>query len=227
MKKYNIENIEEKEGFQNTLIQGKLDIYITKINGSYSWWNPEKQTNIKERLIKGEKLLKKKVKIPKTILSFNNTLIRPKINEEPIEDKEFIIKIAKTIATIHSIPIPENKEYIGDARLNTQLKILDKYFNINNLKKNIPIERDNVLLHGDCHEGNFIFNKEIYVLDLEELAYGQREIDIAQFIDRKFIKDHKKLFIDTYEEYSGVKLYNLDYFCELQKFRFKLYSKLI
>lgn len=226
MKKYNIEKIEELESFQHRLIEGKLDVYITKIEGTYSWWNPEEETNIKERLIKGEKLLKQKVKIPKTILSFNNTLIRPKITEEPIEDEDFIIKIAKTVAIIHSIPIPENKEHIGDARLDTQLKVLDKYFNINKLKKNIPKERQNVLLHGDCHEGNFIFNKDIYVLDLEELAYGQREIDVAEIIDSPFLKNHKKLFIDTYEHYSGVKLYNLDFFCELQKYRFKLYSKI-
>lgn len=226
MKKYNIEEIEEFEGFQNKIIKGKLDIYITKIEGVFSWWNPEEQTDIKERLMKGEELMKNYVNIPKTILMFNNTLIRVRIIEEPIDNKTFIIELAKTLTIIHSIPIPENKEHLGDARLDTQLKVLDKYFNIDYLKKNIPKERENVLLHGDCHKGNFIFNKEIYVLDLEELAYGQREVDIAEIIDTPFLKNHKKLFIDTYEHYSGVKLYNLEFFCELQKYRFKLYSKL-
>lgn len=225
MKKYNIEKVEEIDSFQNKLIEGKLDIFITKIDGTYSWWNPEQQTNIKERLIKGENLIKDYVNVPKTILRFNNTLIRPKINEEYIDNEKFIVEIAKTLSIIHSIPIPKNKDFIGDARISTQIKVLDKYFNIDKLKKNIPKEGTPVLLHGDCHEGNFIFNKDIYVLDLEELAYGPREVDIAEIIDSKNIKNHKQLFIDTYEDYSGVKLNNLDFFSKLQKYRFNLYTK--
>ena len=137
-----------------------------------------------------------------------------------------MIELAKTISIIHSIPLPKNTDFIGDARINTQIKVLDKYFNIDKLKQNIPKERENVLLHGDCHEGNFIFNKTIYVLDLEELAYGPREVDLAEIIESPLLKKHKKLFIKSYEHYSGFKLCNLDFFCQLQNYRFKLFSKL-
>ena len=68
--------------------------------------------------------------------------------------------------------------------------------------------------------------KEIYVLDLEEIAYGPREVDIAEVIDSENIKNNKELFINTYEHYSGVKLNNLDFFCKLQKYRFNIYSKI-
>lgn len=226
MKKYDIQKIEEIDSFQNTITKGKLDIYITKIDGTYSWWNPEHKTNIKERVIKGEELIKRHVNIPKTILKFDNTLIRPKIIEQCIDNETYVIELAKTISIIHSIPLPKNTDFIGDARINTQIKVLDKYFNIDKLKKNIPKERENVLLHGDCHEGNFIFNKTIYVLDLEELAYGPREVDIAEIIESPLLKKHKKLFIKSYEHYSGFKLCNLDFFCQLQNYRFKLFSKL-
>jgi thiamine kinase-like enzyme len=121
-----------------------------------------------------------------------------------------VIKVAKIIKKLHSIPVNIKTIFNPIIKYQDYLsKIKDLPFEINNYHKLISLfsEYDNnskkILCHNDIVKGNLLFNdNQVYLIDYEFAALNNPIFDLASFISENNIEDEKLqlTFLSTYFE---------------------------
>jgi len=103
------------------------------------------------------------------------------------------------------------------------IEVIEKVEAIANQSKNIE-ERSGVVIHGDCHPGNFLSDGQniTAVLDWEDSAIGDPRIDVAHMhrcLRHTGSYDLAELFLRTYQNNADFDLGPLEFWVELWRLR--------
>ena len=206
--------------------------------GDMSWWTFE-NTNIMDRELEMYRICtKNNIYVPK-IYNINKThksVNIKKINgknlidhfEENIDSihilSDIVIQVANIIYKLHSIKIDHNIKLNFMTFSNyydlicNKINKFDKdntYTNELLKYKNLIVDNDFVISHGDFHAGNLIIDKtnNLYLIDFEESCIASRYTDIVSFIrclkcivPKRQFNILKNTFINTYESISKINL---------------------
>ena len=145
--------------------------------------------------------------------------------------------LAELLARLHCTPIGEQDAIqLPDVSLSKLLariaswadesddvEVIEKVKVIANQSRKIE-ERPGVLIHGDCHPGNFLSDGQSItaMLDWEDSAIGDPRVDVARMdkcLRRLGSADLADLFLQTYQDKADFELGPLSFWVELWRVR--------
>lgn len=185
--------VKKELSYQQEIVKNRK-YYLKRFISRNTWWNIKEgadlfsRENTMYRLLKGLKIPRKDFfllwneKYDGVIGTRRVKGERWRKKKHTLSDIRKCVELAgEELGKIHNVPLPKGLKYLGDARLQTMKHLFPISEEI------VEDEEKLVLLHGDYHPGNILYDKKKRrvilraVIDFEEAAYGDPRWDVAYY----------------------------------------------